>query len=118
ELFKTAKGKYVAPAPIENLLGESPLIEMSMVSGVGQPAAYALVTLSEEIRPSLGQPGVRDRVERELGELLQRVNAQVADYEQLKMIVVASDPPTTENGLLTPTMKVKRAMVEAAVADR
>ena len=118
ELFKTAKGKYVAPAPIENLLGESPLIEMSMVSGVGQPAAYALVTLSEEIRPSLGDPGVRERVERELGELLQRVNAQVADYEQLKMIVVSSDPPTVENGLLTPTMKVKRAKVEASVADR
>ena len=118
ELFKTAKGKYVAPAPIENLLGESPLIEMSMVSGVGQPAAYALVTLSEEVRPSLAQPGVRERIERELGELLHRVNAKLADYEQLKMLVVASDPPTVENGLLTPTMKVKRAKVEAAVADR
>ena len=118
ELFKTAKGKYVAPAPIENLLGESPLIEMSMVSGVGQPAAYALVTLSEEIRPSLGEPGVRERVERELAELLQRVNSQVADYEQLKMLVVSGNPPTVENGLLTPTMKVKRAKVEAAVADR
>ncbi|GAA4415527.1 AMP-binding protein [Quisquiliibacterium transsilvanicum] len=118
ELFKTAKGKYVAPAPIENLLGESPLIEMSMVSGVGQPAAYALVLLSEEIRPTLGDPGVRERIERELGELLERVNAQVADYEQLKMLVVTSSPPTVENGLLTPTMKVKRAKVEASVADR
>jgi long-chain acyl-CoA synthetase len=48
ELFKTGKGKYVAPAPIENKLNEHPLIELSCVSGVGQPAAYALVQLAEE----------------------------------------------------------------------
>jgi long-subunit acyl-CoA synthetase (AMP-forming) len=116
ELFKTAKGKYVAPAPIENLIGESPLVEMAMVSGVGQPAAYALVVLNEELRPQVGDPSVRAEVERELAKVLQEVNAKVADYEQLRMLVIANDPPSIENGLLTPTMKIKRAKVEAAVA--
>jgi long-subunit acyl-CoA synthetase (AMP-forming) len=116
ELFKTAKGKYVAPAPIENLLGESQMIETAMVSGVGQPAAYALVVLAEELRPQTSDPAVRAEVERELTKLLADVNRQVPDYEQLKMIVIAREPLSIENGLLTPTMKVKRAKVEAAVA--
>jgi long-subunit acyl-CoA synthetase (AMP-forming) len=116
ELFKTAKGKYVAPAPIENLLGESTMIETVMVSGVGQPAAYALVVLSEELRPQARDPAVRAQVEAELGALLAKVNAQVADYEQLKMIVIAKEPFSVENGLLTPTMKIRRARIEKAVA--
>ena len=56
DLFKTSKGKYVAPAPIENRLGESPLLEMAMVSGHGQSAAYALVVLAEELRCQIGDP--------------------------------------------------------------
>jgi long-chain acyl-CoA synthetase len=117
ELFKTAKGKYVAPAPIENLIGESPLVEMVMVSGVGQPAAYALVVLNEELRPKVAaDPAVKAEVGRELAKVLEEVNGKVADYEQIKMIVVASDPPSIENGLLTPTMKIKRPKMEAAVA--
>lgn len=116
ELFKTAKGKYVAPAPIENLLGESSLIETVMVSGVGQPSAYGLVVLSEEVRPRLSDPKVRAQVEQELGRLLAEVNAKVADYEQLKMLVIAREPFSIENGLLTPTMKIRRARIENAVA--
>ncbi len=115
ELFKTAKGKYVAPAPIENMLGENPLIETVMVSGVGQPAAYALVVLAEDVRPTTADPAVRARIEQELGDLLAQVNRQLPDYEQLKMLVIAREPFSIENGLLTPTMKVKRAKVEAAV---
>jgi long-chain acyl-CoA synthetase len=66
ELFKTAKGKYVAPAPIENRLNMHPMVEMAMVSGVGQPAAYGLVVLDERLRPRQHEPGVRAEVEREL----------------------------------------------------
>ncbi len=118
ELFKTGKGKYVAPAPIENLLNTHPMVEMSLVSGVGQVAAYAMVVLAEDLRPRVGQPAVREEVQRELSQLLDRINAQVADYEQLRMIVVAREPWSIENGLLTPTMKIKRARIEGAVAER
>jgi long-chain acyl-CoA synthetase len=115
ELFKTAKGKYVAPAPIENLLNTHPMVEMSIVSGVGQPAAYGLVVLAETLRPRLGDKAVRAEVEREMTQLLAQINSRLADYEQLRMIVVEREPWTIENGCLTPTMKIKRARIEAAV---
>jgi long-chain acyl-CoA synthetase len=118
ELFKTAKGKYVAPAPIENRLNMHPMVEMAMVSGVGQPAAYGLVVLDERLRPRQHEPGVRAEVERELVRLLEEVNARVAEYERLGMLVVADEPWSIENGCLTPTMKLKRARVEASVEGR
>jgi len=118
ELFKTAKGKYVAPAPIENRLNAHAMVELSLVSGVGQPAAYAVVVLDEFLRPRTGDAAVRARVEAELAQLLDEVNAQVASHERLRLLVVASEPWSIENGLLTPTMKIKRARIEAAVAPQ
>jgi long-subunit acyl-CoA synthetase (AMP-forming) len=115
ELFKTAKGKYVAPAPIENRLNAHPMIEMSMVSGVGQPAAYAIVVLGETLRPRLTDAQVRAEVQREMEQLLADINRAVADYEQLKMIIVAREPWSIEAGTLTPTMKIKRARIEKSV---
>jgi long-subunit acyl-CoA synthetase (AMP-forming) len=112
EMFKTAKGKYVAPAPIENLINAHPMIELSLVSGVGQAAAYAVVLLAEHLRPRQSDPALRAEVQASLSSLLDQVNRSVADYEQLKMIVVAREPWTIENGLLTPTMKIKRAKIE------
>ena len=118
ELFKTGKGKYVAPAPIENLINESAMVELSLVSGVGQQAAYALVVPAEGLRPRLSDPAVRAEFEAEMGNLLKRVNAKVADYEQLRMIVVAREPWSIDNGCLTPTMKIKRNRIEAAVGPQ
>jgi long-subunit acyl-CoA synthetase (AMP-forming) len=118
ELFKTSKGKYVSPAPIENQLNAHPLVEMSIVSGVAQPAAYAMVVLAEDIPPQVGDAAVRARVEDELAQLLKDVNGRLADYEQLKMIVVAPEPWSIENGYLTPTMKIKRSRIEAAVEPK
>ena len=118
ELFKTAKGKYVSPAPIENKLNEHPLVELSCVTGVGQPAAYAMVILAENIRKTTSDPTVRTRIEKDLAEWLDQVNRTLSGYEQLQMFVIVSDPWTIENGLLTPTMKLKRARIEAAVADK
>ncbi len=118
ELFKTAKGKYVAPAPIENRINEHPMVELSIVSGVGEPAAFGMVVLADHLRPRLNDPAVRAEVESEMAALLQRVNAGLADYERLQMLVVAAQPWSIENGCLTPTMKIKRSRIEASVAAR
>ncbi|MCX7808632.1 MAG: AMP-binding protein, partial [Deltaproteobacteria bacterium] len=119
ELFKTAKGKYVAPVPIENMLNEHPLVELSCVTGVGQPGPFAYLLLGEEPRKRLNQGTLsRSEVEKELEGLLERVNAQLPSYEQLEFLVIASEPWTIENGLLTPTMKIKRANIEARIEKR
>ena len=114
EMFKTSKGKYVAPAPIENLINANPMVELSMVSGVGQPAPFGMLVLAESIRPTLKDPAVRAQLTKDLEALLRHVNAELAEYEKLAMLVVASEPWSIENGCLTPTMKIKRSRIEKA----
>jgi long-chain acyl-CoA synthetase len=118
ELFKTSKGKYVAPAPIENKLNVHPMIEMSIVSGVSQPSAYAMVVLAEDIRPKVHEPEVKAQVESELTTFLAQVNSELADYEKLRMLVIANEAWSIENGFLTPTMKIKRSRIEASVESQ
>ncbi len=118
ELFKTGKGKYVAPAPIENRLNSHPMIESSMVSGVGQAASYGLIVLNEELRPKMKDPAVRAEVTEAMTALLNETNKDLADYEQMKMLVIAPEPWSIENGCLTPTMKIKRGKIEAQVAPK
>lgn len=116
ELFKTDKGKYVAPAPIENRLNVHQIVELSLVSGVGRPAAYGLVVLAEDVRARVTDAAFRDAVETDLAALLRQVNAELPDYERLRMLVVVPEPWTIESGCLTPTMKVRRAAIESRVA--
>jgi len=118
ELFKTSKGKYVAPAPIENMLNNHPMVEISLVGGASHEAAFAIVVLAEDLRPRQKDASVRAEVQVALAALLTLVNAQLADYEKLKFIVVAEQPWQIENGMLTPTMKIKRSNIEKAIEPR
>lgn len=118
ELFKTSKGKYVAPAPIENMINNHAMVEISLVGGSSHEAAFAMVVLAEDIRPRQKDAAVRAGVQRALTTLLAEVNSQVADYEKLKFIVVADQPWQIENGMLTPTMKIKRANIEKAIEPK
>ena len=118
ELFKTSKGKYVAPAPIENRINNHPLVELSLVGGASHEAAFAMVVLAEDIRPRQKDAAVRAEVQSALTTLLSEVNSQVADYEKLKFIVVADQPWQIENGMLTPTMKIKRTNIEKAIEPK
>jgi long-subunit acyl-CoA synthetase (AMP-forming) len=115
ELFKTGKGKYVAPAPIENKLNAHPMVESSMVSGVGQAASYALVVLAEDVRPKLKDPAFKAEVTEQMTTLLKETNKDLADYEKMQMVVIANEPWSIDNGCLTPTLKIKRAKIEAMV---
>ena len=94
------------------------MVELSMVSGVGQPAAYALVVLAEDLRGSMNDSAVRARIENEMAQLLKKVNAAIASYEQLQMVVITKEAWSIENGFLTPTMKIKRNRIEAAVEEK
>ncbi len=118
EIFKTSKGEYVSPAPIENKINAHPLIEACMVSGAGQAQAYAMVVLAEAVRPQQKDPQFCKGVEQQLGVLLKEVNATLPAYEKLQMIVVAKEPWTIENGSLTPTMKIKRSRIESDVTPK
>ncbi len=118
ELFKTSKGKYVAPAPIENRLNEHPMVELSMVSGSGQAAAFAMVILAEDLRGNMDDNALRSRVEKEMAQLLDKLNAALVSHERLQMIVVSREAWSIENGFLTPTMKIKRSRIEEAVSDK
>ena len=115
EIFKTSKGEYVSPAPIENKLNAHPMIEACMVSGAGHSAAYGLVVLNEELRPKQKDPAVRAQVEAAMTELLADVNATLPSHEKLQMLVIAREPWSIENGCLTPTMKIKRSRIESDV---
>ncbi len=118
ELFKTTKGKYVAPAPIESRLNNHPMIELSLVSGAGQSAACTLVQLSEQYLAQRRDPAMREQIELELARLLEDVNATLSDHEQLRLMVVMNEPWTIDNGCLTATLKIKRNAIEASVKQR
>jgi long-chain acyl-CoA synthetase len=113
ENFKTSKGKYVAPVPIENKLLNYPVIDQVCVSGAGQPQPYALVVLSEEARAGVRQ-GNRQKLQSELAEHLEQLNKGLDRTEQLQFLSVVGDEWTAENGFLTPTLKLKRAKIEDA----
>jgi long-chain acyl-CoA synthetase len=71
--------------------------------------------LAEDLRRRVAEGAVRAQVQAELGRLLEDVNRELAPHERLRMIVVANEPWSIENGLLTPTMKIRRNRIEAAV---
>ncbi len=112
EQFKTEKGKFIAPATLE-IKFTSGLIDQVCVLGTGLPQPIALVVLSETAK-SLS----RSEVETELQQEVSRVNEAVEKHEHLDGIVVLSKPWSVENGLLTPSMKVRRFEVEKRYKDK
>jgi long-chain acyl-CoA synthetase len=112
EQFKTSKGKYVSPALIENKLGGHPSIEASCVAGASFPQPFALVMLpAGEWQHCQAEP-LRGELAGSLRELLEHVNAELDPHQQLDFLAVVSEQWTIENGLLTPTMKIKRSAIE------
>jgi len=112
DIFKTAKGKYVVPVPIESQLMDNPLIEEVCVMGTGLPQPVAVVVLSE-LSHNMAKSDIRVSLE----TLLNKVNSYLESHEKMKNIIVSGDNWTIENGLLTPTMKVKRNLIEEKYND-
>jgi long-chain acyl-CoA synthetase len=112
DLFKTGKGKYVAPAPIENKLATHPAIEACCVTGANLGQPLALLMLNPEAAAKARDAAGRSALEASLAAHLKAVNAQLDPHEQMECLVVTVDPWSVENDILTPTMKVKRNRIE------
>lgn len=119
ELFKTSKGKYVAPVPIENRLAGHALVEAVCVTGPSLTQPIGLVMLSLDAHHLVdNNPEEQGKVKQELSNLLSQVNEQLEAHERLSCLIVVKDLWTMENGFLTPTMKIRRNIIEGEYLPR
>ena len=118
DLFKTSKGKYVAPAPIEDKLVMHPAVEACCVTGANLGQPLALVMLNAGAIAQATTPEGRADLAASLGAHLGAVNAQLDPHEQLSSLVLVTQPWTVDNDFVTPTLKVKRNRVEAVYGAR
>ena len=116
DLFKTAKGKYVAPAPIEDKLGAHEAVEACVVTGANLGQPLGIVMLGAEAAAQAGDAGYRSKLESTLQQHLKQINTGLDPHEQLQCIVVVTTPWTVDNDLITPTFKVKRNRIEDVYA--
>jgi long-chain acyl-CoA synthetase len=116
DLFKTGKGKYVAPAPIEDRLVIHAAVEACCVTGANLGQPLALLMLNAAALERSVDPAGREELTVSLESHLSLVNSSLDPHEQLDCLVVVSEAWTVDNDLVTPTLKVKRNRVEAIYA--
>ncbi len=107
DLFKTDKGKYVAPSPIEVLLQSNPNIDQACVVGMGIPQPIALIVLS-----TVGKAKTNEEVISNISNAMTEINSTLNSYERIEKAVIMKNDWTIENGLMTPSLKIKRNEVE------
>lgn len=107
EIFKTDKGKYVSPAPIEMKVLKNQWVEQICVVGSSLPQPIGLLVLSID-----GKTKDRSLLQQSLSETMQEINNELEKHERLQKLIVMKEEWTIENGLLTPTMKIKRNPIE------
>jgi long-chain acyl-CoA synthetase len=121
EILKTSGGKMVAPLPIEEALKASPIISQVCMVGDGRKFLSALITLSEAKRAELQKSGAvvdgpmitSTEVVGEVNRYIQSVNEGLASYEQIKKFAVLAHEFTIDAGEMTPTLKMKRNVIES-----
>lgn len=107
ELFKTAKGKYVAPVPIEGHFVSNPYLEQVCLIGSGLPQTALAVQLSAE-----GLETAREKVEDALVNQLAQINAGIDKHAQIACVMISAEEWNSDNGFVTHTMKIKRSPLE------
>ena len=118
DLFKTSKGKYVAPAPIEDRLGAHPSVEACIVTGANLGQPLGLLLLSADGVKRTESEAERALLVTELTQHLAKINLQLDPHEQMDCLVLLKTPWTVENGFITPTFKVKRNRMEEVFASK
>ncbi|WP_406731886.1 AMP-binding protein [Vibrio scophthalmi] len=111
DTFKTAKGKFVAPVPIEKKLFEYTRVEMMCLIGLGLPGPILLVVPHDF--PNFDP----ERYERSTQKVIERMNTTLASHEKIKGVLMIKEPWSIENGVLTPTLKIKRHILEKKYHD-
>ncbi|AYO18894.1 AMP-dependent synthetase [Vibrio owensii] len=106
DTFKTSKGKFVAPVPIEKKLFEYSRVEMMCLIGLGLPGPILLVVPHDF--PNFD----KERYARTTRKVITRMNQELESHEQIKGVLMIKDPWSIENGVLTPTLKIKRHVLE------
>jgi long-chain acyl-CoA synthetase len=112
DLFKTSKGKYVAPAPIEDRLVMHEALEACVVTGANLSQPLGIVLLNANSVAQMGDPAAKAALQTSLASHLKAVNSTLDPHEQLACLVVVATPWSVENDIITPTFKVKRNRIE------
>jgi long-chain acyl-CoA synthetase len=107
DIFKTLKGKYVAPAPIEGAMARNTDIDQLCLVGSGLKQPILIVSPTPAARGK-----TKEDFERLLTADMEAVNGSLEDHERIAKALVVKDSWTIDNGIMTPTMKVKRNEVE------
>lgn len=105
--FKTDKGKYISPAPIELELLKNGDIEQVCIVGTGIPQPIALIVPSE-----IGKSKTTNALDTSIWKSIEEVNPSLESFERIAKAVIMKEDWTIDNGLMTPTLKVKRNRVE------
>lgn len=117
DIFKSSKGKYIVPAPIEGRLLGTGLVDQACVVGAGRKQPVAVVVLSTEASEGYDRVALNAQLE----DIFAAANQPSESHAVLDALIVAPEPWTPENGILTPTLKVRRDEVEkhfaAQIAD-
>ncbi len=106
DTFKTAKGKFVSPVPIEKRFMELGNFEMVCLVGSGMSAPILLAVAHNY--PNLN----RARYEKKLLAILVKINNELESHQKIKGVLMVKEPWTIENDILTPTLKIKRHVLE------
>ena len=106
-MFKTTKGKYVSPSPIEMKISGTNDIDWVCVTGSGLPQPIALIVLNEADRKKSNT-----ELEAKWLPVLHALNTTLNAHEHLGKLVLLKDDWSVENGMLTPSLKIKRNEVE------
>ena len=127
EQYKLLNGKYVVPTPLEEKLKLSPYISNVMVHGMNReynvavviPDYEALESWAKErgLDPDPASLAKNDALRSLIEEEVQRLSADFKGYEKARKIFIGDEDFTTENGMLTPTLKLKRRVVQERYAD-
>jgi long-chain acyl-CoA synthetase len=116
DIFKTSKGKYVTPAPIEDKLVMHSAVEACCVTGANLGQPLGIVMLNIEAAQRAADSAQRQALEASLAAHLGAINAMLDPHERLDCLVIVTQPWTVESGLITPTFKVRRNRIEDVYA--